>query len=769
MLAVILPLVEFLAALIEFFCKNRHNRSNLGQPSNKFMVKVLSIRFRWKNEILNYMKPHSFVVSVVLLLSYNSFAQATFQSIGSGSWMDTSVWTKTAGTSTTNYPVSGDTVTIKTANTITIDGIFQCYKLSLTGGSVVLNSVGSILTVTNSLSVTSASNISLNQGFLTVIGNMSVGGGSTVTVNQGALSVLGFLQLNSPTSAGTTLLDVQGGAFSCVGGMTVLASTVPAGRFAELRIGNSLVNVVGGLVTISANGKINFTGAGTLTLAGVISFTPGSFTAGNGRVVYVGIPNTNQAIATAIYNRLVITGLGTGVKTVNSSVTVTDSLTLLTDTLVINASGSLKLNNGSTIVRTAGILTSTPTFLGTVNVVYNNVSKDTTGPELPVAPSVLQNLTINNISGVKLGASVTVNNNLNLQLGALITDIYTLTIANPNGGASSDPGVTQTNGYVVGSINRNIGTTSGIRFFPFGTENLISNNRSFTLNYTAPPTSAGQLKVQHFNSAAASQSGLPLPDGGINIVNTAPVYWQADALGGLAGGTYTLSLNGQGVANINDVTGLRIIKRPSSGGAWTLNGTAGVNSGTNAFPTVVRQGMSGFSQFTFGGDNVNPLPINIRYFSGKVYENTVMLNWQAANESEDVYFIIERSKNVENFKEIGSISHKTDGQNKYTFTDLNAENGINYYRLKQVNFNNKYLYSHIISLKTETSDPIRVFPSPGQVSVTIECDNNLELKLYNQLGQYIQSMSVGNNDISSLPGGLYYIKTRESAVRFVKN
>jgi hypothetical protein len=85
-------------------------------------------------------------------------------------------------------------------------------------------------------------------------------------------------------------------------------------------------------------------------------------------------------------------------------VIVTDSLTLLTDTLEINSGGSLTLSDGITVVRAAGRLLSAPVYAGVANLVYNDVLKDTTGSELPRLPMWVQQLTIDDFSGIALGA-----------------------------------------------------------------------------------------------------------------------------------------------------------------------------------------------------------------------------------------------------------------------------------------------------------------------------------------------------------------------------
>jgi hypothetical protein len=250
--------------------------------------------------------------------------------------------------------------------------------------------------------------------------------------------------------------------------MTITATTIPAGRIAEIKIGNSTVNIFGTLTTISTNAKISFTAAGSLTLAGIITIpNPLSFSAGNGRVVYIGIPGANQTIAPLTYNRLVITGIGNGAKTINGSVVVTDSLVLLSDTLVVNNPGILTLNNNATIVKTAGKLLSAPVFSGQADVVYNNVLRDTTGLEMPVAANVLRNLIINNIAGIKLGAAVTLNNKLTLQNGELFTDNFLFTITNAAGGVTTDPAIERINGYVNGKNKQNYRYNCRNKNFPF--------------------------------------------------------------------------------------------------------------------------------------------------------------------------------------------------------------------------------------------------------------------------------------------------------------
>jgi len=726
-------------------------------------------------------------------------SQAVFQSSGAGTsnWNDPATWTLVSGTTSTGYPGSGDTATIGSAATLTVDTIVQCSALTINGGATLqFNSVLSILTVSNSLSMTAAANLNLSLGVLTVTGSMTIGGASTVTVSQGALSVIGLLLLNAPTtSTGNSLIDVEGGAFTCAGGMTVTATTMT--RTAELRINAGAVTLAGAVAVLSANAHINFTGPGTMTVAGSIDIpNTASFTAGNGRVIYFGIPGTNQTIAPLTYYRLVITGAGAGDKQISGAVNVTDTLALLTDTLLINSGGSLTLSDGITIVRNAGHIGSAPTFAGSANLVYNDVGLDTTGPEMPVATTTLQNLTIGDFGGIALGANVTVNNNINLILGPLVTGSYTLTLANPAGGVSTDPGITRTNGYIVGPLVRDIGTSTGLRTFPLAavTDQVY---REFDLNYTTAPTAAGTITAIAEDTAAPAQSGLPLNDNGEIVVNVAALYWQADAGAGLTGGAYTLSVTATNAPGVDDLSTLRIIKRPSTGGPWIADGTAGTNSGTTSVPIIVRTGMSGFSQFAIGSDGSNTLPIDLQSFTAQLSGTTVLLTWVISSTFPTQSFIIAHSTDGNHFTALATIP--ADSGLTQTYTQSPAPAGINYYRLTLIAPGSDSTYSPIINVNVgSTAASWSLYPNPATSTVTIQSataataatpsaaaapsaaatpsagaaiagtTTAAPFLLYDAQGKFLRTLAVGANDISTLVPGMYVVRSQEKTMIFMK-
>lgn len=94
------------------------------------------------------------------------------------------------------------------------------------------------------------------------------------------------------------------------------------------------------------------------------------------------------------------------------------------------------------------------------------------------------------------------------------------------------------------------------------------------------------------------------------------------------------------------------------------------------------------------------LPIELLYFSGVVCETGNKLYWSTASENNNDYFNIEKTRDgkiwsaISNMKGAGNSST----QLYYSFVDENVESIINYYRLKQTDYDGKFKYSEIISI-----------------------------------------------------------------------
>jgi hypothetical protein len=122
------------------------------------------------------------------------------------------------------------------------------------------------------------------------------------------------------------------------------------------------------------------------------------------------------------------------------------------------------------------------------------------------------------------------------------------------------------------------------------------------------------------------------------------------------------------------------------------------------------------------------LPIELLYFTGeKLSCGTNYLIWETASELNNDRFEVERSNDAINFINIGVIKNigTSTNRNKYNFNDTNPKQELNYYRLKQIDYNGEYKYSQLISVDNS-------------------CDKNVTtIKITNLLGQEVDDNYYG--------------------------
>ena len=86
-------------------------------------------------------------------------------------------------------------------------------------------------------------------------------------------------------------------------------------------------------------------------------------------------------------------------------------------------------------------------------------------------------------------------------------------------------------------------------------------------------------------------------------------------------------------------------------------------------------------------------------FFAKPVNDKVLLAWKTTPQTNNSYFLIERSYNGKLFKEIGRVNAvaKYSAENGYLFSDKQPAGGINYYRLKIIDQNGMTTYSKVVS------------------------------------------------------------------------
>ncbi len=169
------------------------------------------------------------------------------------------------------------------------------------------------------------------------------------------------------------------------------------------------------------------------------------------------------------------------------------------------------------------------------------------------------------------------------------------------------------------------------------------------------------------------------------------------------------------------------------------------------------------------------LPVEITSFNAIAQNNKVMLNWITGSELNNQYFEIEKSNNGNQYEPIGRVAGKgtTSQTNSYSFTDHAPLAMINYYRLKQVDIDNRYKYSAVVTIKLDgkLKKSINIFPNPVSDKINFRISSDISangfINITDALGQSIyrrnESFVRGDNvfalnSLKNLPKGVYTLQ-----------
>lgn len=105
------------------------------------------------------------------------------------------------------------------------------------------------------------------------------------------------------------------------------------------------------------------------------------------------------------------------------------------------------------------------------------------------------------------------------------------------------------------------------------------------------------------------------------------------------------------------------------------------------------------------------LPVELVKFEAENDNGRNYVTWWTATERDNDYFVVERSNDGVNFKEIGTMDGQGNSQHlvSYRFSDLYYKRGeVNYYRLKQVDFNGAVEYHDVISVDNTDEEALLI-------------------------------------------------------------
>lgn len=198
----------------------------------------------------------------------------------------------------------------------------------------------------------------------------------------------------------------------------------------------------------------------------------------------------------------------------------------------------------------------------------------------------------------------------------------------------------------------------------------------------------------------------------------------------------------------------------------SLATTRVINFGPYTVPTCtgeIQLVWSGHSNATCGGTTCNALqvfaslPVELTSFDIAKAADAAILSWETASEKNNEKFIVERSADGIKYEQIGEVSGNgtTNETKSYKHIDSNPSLGVNYYRLKQVDFDGKYEYSPISSVEIYPTSEIAVFPTIFSETLNITLpeqmvDEEINITIFNLQGAKVFNSNVQGNTMNKL-------------------
>jgi hypothetical protein len=145
-------------------------------------------------------------------------------------------------------------------------------------------------------------------------------------------------------------------------------------------------------------------------------------------------------------------------------------------------------------------------------------------------------------------------------------------------------------------------------------------------------------------------------------------------------------------------------------------------------------------------------------------QDDVELTWTVAHQVDNDRFVVEHSRDGAHFEPIGRFDG--DGrlveEKTFRFLHKKAKSGDHYYRVKQVDYDGKYDFSNIVTVRVEAKPFVQLAPNPaaGEVTIYSNYSNRIEQVMVRTLaGKIVKTYDSGSNqlDVNDLQMGVYVV------------
>ncbi|WP_421876997.1 beta strand repeat-containing protein [Marinoscillum sp.] len=511
---------------------------------------------------------------------------------------------------------------------------------------------------------------------------------------------------------------------------------------ATLNISGAGVN----LGTLTGDGTLRLTNTNSLPAGEYTSFEAdaGCTTGGGFELNVTTGNNVDLALPFDRLRRLILSGDGDKVLTNGSSFDICENLEILD-------AGSLTLGDNTTLNIKGNIIKDpTASFDGDFNnalIIMDGSSQQTIDGDFTGAEA-LQSLEVDNSAGLTIDNAADDNvevEDLIMTNGRITTNADNSLIILNTGSITGNFGSST---FVDGPLLRRLETSTDVQFFPVGDGTVylpfsVSNTQGYggtkdwmVQYHDRNPTTASSLITNvnatydfstwssEVNDAKSKIFKQDLFEVSVASPATADVrpYWDGDSNVGSGQSTWQY---------------LRVMVWDAVDQTWESYGNGNLTySGMSASSgSVISDTDLSFSTnfVTLGSNEPVPLPVDLVEFKATAKDGVVILDWQTASEKSNDRFEVERINQDGEFEIIGIVKGSGDSNEllAYQFTDQQPYRGINYYRLRQVDFDGQYEYSGIVAANNDSffsGMDVSIYPNPivgPEVNVRITTGDEL--------------------------------------------
>jgi len=173
---------------------------------------------------------------------------------------------------------------------------------------------------------------------------------------------------------------------------------------------------------------------------------------------------------------------------------------------------------------------------------------------------------------------------------------------------------------------------------------------------------------------------------------------------------------------------------------------------------------------TLGAAPAN-LPVEWVRFSAIANGEEVLISWTTATEENNDYYQVEYSTDGVNFEVIAEITGAgtSDIENNYRYTHYAPANGMNYYRIRQVDFNGEFSFTSIMAVEMSNDEEqvISFSPATAQLDITVSEEELVQVVVFDMNGRVVAQQSNNGHSLVSinldnLQSGIYVCSVKNT-------